>query len=72
MKVASAAADLEREATSSDWPRRSTKPDAEGRAMHPLSATFRQSGNVCIETPVPRELTWPRTCGIARKSVRRR
>ena len=31
MKVASAAADLEREATSSDWPRRSTKPDAEGR-----------------------------------------
>jgi len=36
MKVANAAADRVREAISSDWPRRSTKPDAEGRAMHPL------------------------------------
>lgn len=36
MKIANAAADRLREAICSDWPRRSTKPDAEGRAMHPL------------------------------------
>jgi len=36
MKVAHAAADRVREAISSDWPRRATKPDAEGRAAHPL------------------------------------
>lgn len=36
MKMANAAADGVRESISHDWPRRSTKPDADGRAMHPL------------------------------------
>lgn len=34
--IAEAAAELLRERIASDWPRRSTKPDAEGRALHPL------------------------------------
>ncbi len=36
MKVANAAADKVRAAISRDWPRRSTKPDADGRVIHPL------------------------------------
>ena len=36
MKIVNAAADRVREAISRDWPRRSTKPDAGGRATHPL------------------------------------
>lgn len=36
MKIANAAADKVREAISRDWPRRSTKPDADGKAVHPL------------------------------------
>lgn len=36
LKVANAAGDRMREYVSSDWPRRSTKPDKDGRAEHPL------------------------------------
>jgi hypothetical protein len=36
MKIAKKAADGVREAIAQDWPRRSTKPDKEGRAQHPL------------------------------------
>lgn len=36
MKVANKAADEVREAIAQDWPRRSTKPDKDGRAAHPL------------------------------------
>ena len=37
MRILNSAADRVREAISRDWPRRSTKPDADGRAKHPLS-----------------------------------
>ncbi|MBM6395273.1 hypothetical protein JQC79_05820 [Ochrobactrum anthropi] len=36
LKIAYAAADELRAQISADWPRRSTKPDAEGRTLHPL------------------------------------
>jgi hypothetical protein len=36
LEVAQAAAEKLRARIASDWPRRSTKPDAEGRARHPL------------------------------------
>ena len=36
LKIAHEAADRVRTRISSDWPRRSTKPDAEGRVVHPL------------------------------------
>ena len=36
MKIINLAADRVREAISRDWPRRSTMPDAKGRATHPL------------------------------------
>lgn len=36
LDIANGAADKVREAIARDWPRRSTKPDSEGRAAHPL------------------------------------
>lgn len=36
LNIAKEAADRVRARISSDWPRRSTKPDAEGRVVHPL------------------------------------
>lgn len=36
LAIAQAAAEKLRERIAADWPRRSTKPDAEGRALHPL------------------------------------
>lgn len=36
LKIAQARAAIVRARISSDWPRRSTKPDADGRARHPL------------------------------------
>ena len=36
MKIANKAADRMREAIAQDWPRRSTKPDKDGYAVHPL------------------------------------
>ncbi len=36
LSIAKEAADRVRARISSDWPRRSTKPDAEGRVVHPL------------------------------------
>ena len=36
LKVANAAAEKLRARIASDWPRRSTKPDKEGRVLHPL------------------------------------
>jgi hypothetical protein len=41
LKIAHAAAEELRARIASDWPRRSTKPDAKGRALHPL---FRERG----------------------------
>jgi hypothetical protein len=38
LKIANEAADWVRSRISSDWPRRSTKADAEGRVVHPLWA----------------------------------
>ncbi|MEP1931950.1 MAG: hypothetical protein ABJJ37_11775 [Roseibium sp.] len=37
LKIALARAEIVQAQTSSDWPRRSTKPDADGRVRHPLS-----------------------------------
>lgn len=38
LKIANEAAEVLRARIASDWPRRSTKPDAEGRVIHPLWA----------------------------------
>ena len=39
MKIAEDAAEVLRSRIASDWPRRSTKPDAQGRIVHPLWAS---------------------------------
>lgn len=40
LAIGNAAAEELRSSIAADWPRRSTKPDAEGRALHPLFATL--------------------------------
>ena len=72
MKIAKKAADGVREAIAQDWPRRSTKPDKEGRAEHPLFGGVSANGTACIAMPVRPEPRWQPTCGTVRNAVRRR
>jgi hypothetical protein len=72
LDVCTKAAVTLRKRIAADWPRRSTKPDADGGRNTRCQKGLRASGIASIAMRFCRECNWLRTCGIVRNAMRRR